>query len=152
MKSTLLNDEFVKKLLIALQADPRASVAELSRQIGLSQTRTAERLRRLEETGVIEGYTVEINREALGVPLLAFIRLTCSGGKYRQFLEYIRTAGYVQECHHLTGGDAFLIKAALVSIEELERIIETLLPYGDPTTSIVLSSPVSRRRMRFPER
>jgi Lrp/AsnC family leucine-responsive transcriptional regulator len=151
VKSTLLNDAFGIKLLKALQASPRASIAELSRQIGLSQTRTAERLRRMEEIGIIEGYSVDLNREALGLPILAYVRLTCSGGRYKSFLEFVRQAPYIQECHHLTGGDAFLIKVALVSIGQLEKVIEAFLPYGDPTTSLVLSSPVARKPLPISE-
>ena len=152
MRSTLLTEEYGEKLLLALQRNPRASIAELSRQIGLSQTRTAERLRRLEEVGVIEGYSVELNREALGLPILAYIRLTCGAGKYRPFLEFIDTAERIHECHHLTGADAFLLRAAVGSIEELERLIETLLPFGDPVTSVVLSSPVRKRPLLVPNR
>ncbi len=150
MKSTLLTDDLGRKLLKALQADPRASVASLSRKIGLSQTRTAERMRRLEEVGIIEGYSVDLNREALGLPILAYVRLTCSGSRYKSFLDFVKRAPYIQECHHLTGGDAFLIKVTVVSIEQLEKVIEAFLPYGDPTTSLVLSSPVARKPLPIP--
>jgi Lrp/AsnC family transcriptional regulator, leucine-responsive regulatory protein len=145
VRSTLLTDSFGRKLLLALQKNPRASIADLSRQIGLSPTRTAERFRRMEEVGIIEGYSVDLNREALGLPILAYVRLTCSGGRYKRFLEFVQDAEYVQECHHLTGGDAFLLKVAAVSMERLEKVIEMLLPFGDPTTSLVLSSPVRGR-------
>ena len=53
----------------------------------------------------------------------------------------------MQECHHLTGGDAFLLKVTVASIGELEKFVEKLLPYGDPITSIVLSSPVARNAL-----
>jgi Lrp/AsnC family leucine-responsive transcriptional regulator len=148
VKSPLLADKTGEKLLLTLQGDPRASIAELSRQIGLSQTRTAERLRRLEESGVIEGYAVVVNREAIGLPLLAFIRLTCRGERYRPFLGFVEGAQQILECHHLTGGEAFLLKVAVAGMEELEKLIETLLPFGEPTTSLVLSSPVRGRAMK----
>jgi Lrp/AsnC family leucine-responsive transcriptional regulator len=132
---------------MALQSDARCSIAELGRQIGLSQTRTAERLRRMEDAGIIQGYTVEIDRDALGLPLMAFIRLTCSGGSYHSFLKFVKSAEQVQECHHLTGGDAFLLKVTVASIGDLEKLVEKLLPYGDPITSIVLSSPVVKNAL-----
>ena len=147
MRSPASFDEYARNLLRALQTNARSSIAELSRQIGLSQTRTAERLRRLEDAGVIQGYTVEIDREALGLPLLAFIRLTCSGNSYHSFLKFVKSAGQVQECHHLTGGDAFLLKVTMASIGDLEKFVERLLPFGDPLTSIVLSSPVARNSL-----
>lgn len=142
VKSTLLTDAYGKKLLLALQQDPRASIADLSRKIGLSQTRTAERLHRMEEAGIIAGYSVELDREALGLPILGYIRLTCSGGQYQRFLSFVKTAAGIQECHHITGGDAFLLKVAVASLDDLEKLIEVLLPFGDPTTSLVLSSPI----------
>ncbi len=147
MKSAVLMDQYGRNLLRALQGDVRASVADLSRQIGLSQTRTAERLRRLEETGIIQGYSVEIDREVLGLPILGFIRFTCSGGNYRKFLEFVKSLEQVEECHHTTGGDAFLLKVSVASMDDLEKLIESLLPFGDPTTSLVLSSPVAKRAL-----
>lgn len=145
MKPSVLMDQYGRNLLKALQGSVRASVADLSRQIGLSQTRTAERLRRLEETGIIQGYSVEIDREVIGLPILGFIRFTCSGGNYRKFLAFVKSLEQVEECHHMTGGDAFLLKVSVASMDDLEKLIESLLPFGDPTTSLVLSSPVAKR-------
>jgi Lrp/AsnC family leucine-responsive transcriptional regulator len=145
MHSSELLDEYARKLLEELQRNARASFAELGRRIGLSPSATAERLRRLEEAGLIRGYSVEIDREALGLPILAIIRMTCDGPRYHPFLKFVKELPEVRECHHVTGGDAFFLQVTTASIEELERIIERLLPYGIPTTSIVLSSPVARR-------
>jgi Lrp/AsnC family leucine-responsive transcriptional regulator len=83
--------------------------------------------------------------EALGFGVTAFIRLTCEGNRYRQFLKFLPTLEPVQECHHLTGGDAFLLRVMLSSMGELEALIESLLPYGSPTTSMVLSTPLERK-------
>ncbi len=145
MDSTIILDEYGIKLLQELQRNARASYAELGRSIGLSPSATAERIRRLEEAGIIRGYSVEIDREALGLPILAIIRMTCDGSRYHPFLKFIRELPEVRECHHITGGDAFFLQVTTASIAELERIIERLLPYGIPTTSIVLSTPVARR-------
>lgn len=140
-----MTDEFDRKLLIELQKDARASYADLGRRIGLSPSATAERLRRLEESGTIRSYTVEIDREALGLPILAIVRMTCDGPRYHPFLKFVKELPEVRECHHVTGGDAFFLQVTAASIAELERVIERLLPYGIPTTSIVLSSPVEQR-------
>src|ERR1035438_9131322 len=87
VESSVLLDEIGRNLLRALQEDARLSFAELGRRIGLSPAATAERLRRLEEAGVITGYRVEIDREALGLPVLAIVRMSCDGAKYRPFLD-----------------------------------------------------------------
>jgi Lrp/AsnC family leucine-responsive transcriptional regulator len=148
IESSVLLDEIGRKLLSALQEDARLSYAELGRRVGLSPAATAERLRRLEEVGIITGYRVELDREALGLPVLAIVRLSCDGVKYRPFLKAVQAMERVTECHHVTGGDAFILKVVAESVEELGRVVEKLLDFGVPTTSIVFSSPVARRALR----
>jgi Lrp/AsnC family transcriptional regulator, leucine-responsive regulatory protein len=144
-ESTEYLDEYSRNLLAALQQDARLSYADLGRRVGLSPSATAERMRRLEEEGIIRGYTVDIDREALGLPVLAYIRMTCDGQRYQPFLKFVHTLSEVRECHHVTGGEAFILQVTTASIAELERTIERLLAYGIPTTSMVLSSPIVRR-------
>ena len=146
MDSTTLLDLNGRKLLDELQNNARLSVAELGRRIGLSPTATGERLRQMEEAGILHGYTVEIDREALGLEVMAFIRMSCGGQNYPRLLDYVQSLEEVRECHHLTGGDDFLLKVTTTSMAHLEALIEALLPYGNPVTSLVLSSPVERRR------
>lgn len=138
-------DEFARNLLIELSRDARASYAELGRRVGLSPSAVAERMRRMEEEGIITGYRAEISRTALGLPILAVIRMTCDGTHYHPFVKFVKTLGEVRVCHHVTGSDAFFLEVATHSLEELERLIERLLPYGIPTTSLVFSSPVTQR-------
>jgi len=128
MDSTALLDSYGRKLLAELQANARLSLAELGRRIGLSPTAAAERLKQMEEAGILRGFTVEIDRESLGLEVMAFIRMSCGGQNYHRLLDYVQTLEEVRECHHLTGGD------------------DLLLPYGTPITSLVLSSPVEHRR------
>jgi Lrp/AsnC family leucine-responsive transcriptional regulator len=146
MDSTGLLDAFGRRLLDELQANARLSLAELGRRIGLSPTATAERLKQMEEVGILHGYTVEIDREALGLEVLAFIRMSCLGQNYHRLIDYVQTLEEVRECHHLTGGDDFLLKVTTTSMADLEALIEALLPYGNPVTSLVLSTPVERRK------
>jgi Lrp/AsnC family leucine-responsive transcriptional regulator len=144
-KSSTLVDVYGRKLINELQADARLSVAELGRRIGLSATATTERMRQMEESGIVRAYTAEIDREALGLTVMAFIRMSCSGQNYHRLLEYVKTLEEVRECHHLTGGDDFLLKVTTTDLAALEALIEALLHYGTPVTSLVLSSPVERR-------
>ena len=146
MDSTALMDGYGRKLLEELQSNARLSIAELGRRIGLSATATAERLRQMEEVGIVRGYSVEIDREALGLDVMAFVRMSCSGGQqYHRLIEYVQTLQEVRECHHLTGGDDLLLKVTTTNMADLEALIEALLPYGNPITSLVFSSPVERR-------
>src|SRR5450432_625708 len=147
-ESSVLLDEIGRNLIRVLQEDARLPFAEIGRRIGLSPAATAERLRRLEEVGVIAGYRVELDRESLGLPIMAIVRMSCDGTKYRPFLKAVKGLENVVECHHVAGGDAFILKVVAASVVELERLVEKLLDFGVPTTSIVLSSPVERRELR----
>src|ERR1700757_1118718 len=138
-------DEFSLNLLIELARDARASYAELGRRVGLSPSAVVERMRRMEEEGIIEGYAAAINPAALGLSVLAVVRMTCDGTHYHPFLKFVKTLPEVRVCHHVTGADAFFLEVATRSLEELEQLIERLLPYGIPTTSLVFSSPVARQ-------
>jgi Lrp/AsnC family transcriptional regulator, leucine-responsive regulatory protein len=133
-----------RKILAELAADARLPFAELGRRVGLSPSATAERVRQLESSGLLRGYRADIDLEAIGFSLTAFVRMTCDGTRYRPFLKFLPSLDAVQECHHLTGGDAFLLRVVLPSVAQLEDLIEKLLPYGTPTTSVVLSSPLKR--------
>ena len=146
MDSTALMDVYGRKLLNELQGNSRLSLAELGRRIGLSSTATAERLKQMEEAKILQGYTIEIDREALGLEVMAFIRMSCGGQNYYRLLEFVHTLEEVRACHHLTGGDDFLLKVIITSMADLEALIEALLLYGNLVTSLVLSSPVEHRK------
>ena len=91
---------------------------------------------------------MEIDSEALGLPILAMVRMSCDGAKYRPFLKAVKAMEGVIECHHVAGGDAFIMKVVAGSVAELGRVVEKLLDFGVPTTSIVFSSPVERRELK----
>ncbi len=146
MDSTALLDSYGRIILSELQENARISTAELARRVGLSPTATAERLRQMEENSLVRSYTIEIDRESLGLEVLAFIRMSCAGQNYRRFIDYVQPLEEVRECHHLTGGDDFLLKVTTNNMANLEALIEALLAYGTPVTSLVLSSPVEHRR------
>jgi Lrp/AsnC family leucine-responsive transcriptional regulator len=144
-----LIDDIARNLLDELQKDARLSYAELGRRAGLSPSATAERLRHLEEAGVIRGYRADIDPTSLGLTVAAIIRMSCDGEQYRRFLAFLDNCEEVRECHHVTGGDALMIKVLVGSIEELEHLVMKFLRFGVPTTSIVLSSPLTRNEYRL---
>ena len=130
------------RILHELQHDARLSYSELGARVGLSPPAVAERMRRLEEAGVITGYRAEVDAAKLGLPITAFIRCTSAGP---QVGVMARQSPEVLECHRITGSDAFILKVVVASVAHLEAVIDRLLPYGQPTTSLVLSSPVPAR-------
>jgi Lrp/AsnC family leucine-responsive transcriptional regulator len=144
-----LIDEIARKILEELQRDARISYAELGRRVGLSPSATAERLRNLEDAGIIRGYRVDIDPASLGLGVSAIIRMACDGEQYRRLVAFLETCEEVRECHHVTGSDALMVKVLVGSIEELEQMVMQFLRFGVPTTSIVLSSPLARHSFQL---
>jgi Lrp/AsnC family transcriptional regulator, leucine-responsive regulatory protein len=137
-------DELDRRIIAELQAAPRLRVAELARRVALSGPAVAERLRRLEDTGVLS-YHAEVSPRALGYTMCAIVRISPSGGGLRLIPEIARDTPAVTECHRITGEDCYFMKVYLRSVDELEPILDRFTPYGRTTTSIVHSSPVPPR-------
>ncbi|MFD4375518.1 Lrp/AsnC family transcriptional regulator [Streptomyces sp. NPDC058486] len=133
------------RILDALQAQGRASYAELARAVSMSPSAVTERVRRLEEAGVITGYTAVVDHERLGLPILAFVRLRYPTGNYKPFHDLVAVTPEVLEAHHVTGDDCFVIKVAARSMRHLEEISGKIGTLGSVTTSVVYSSPLPRR-------
>lgn len=140
-------DSVGRKLLRAMQENARLSFSELGRRAGLSAPAVAERVRKLEELEIVTGYHAEVNPAALGYGVTAFIRLTTTTDKYLRVLELAQRLSEIRECHHVTGGEAFILKVLATSIPHLESLIAQLSVYGATSTSIVLSSPVRKHRL-----
>ena len=138
-------DDIDRKVLTELQQDARVSYAELGRRVGLTTPAVIERVRKLEDAGVITGYRAEIDTAKVGLPITAFVRMSITGVDYSHIIEVAEQSNEVLECHRGTGGDSFIMKVAVSSVEHLQHIIDKLTPYGITTTAIVLSSPVKRR-------
>lgn len=137
-------DETSWQLLQALQEDARLSYAELGRRVSLSPPAVAERVRKMEEIGIITGYRVEINAEKIGLPITALIALNTTPQQYPQVITLMNNLAEIQFCHHVTGNSSFIIGANVSSIAHLEKLIEQLSQHGQTTTSIVLSSPIKK--------
>ncbi|MBS1768646.1 MAG: Lrp/AsnC family transcriptional regulator [Acidobacteria bacterium] len=138
-------DEIDQKVLHILQEDARTSYAELGRQVGLTTPSVIERVRKLEDSKIITGYRAEIDTSRVGLPILAFVRMSITGVDYSHIIEVAESSNEVLECHRGTGEDSFIMKIAVSSVEHLQDVIDLLTPYGITTTTIVLSSPVKRR-------
>ncbi len=140
-----LLDETGWRLLRELQEDARLSYAELGRRVGLSLPAVAERVRKMEEAGIITGYRAEIDPAKIGLPISAFIRLR-PGGRlgHQRVRALIVELPEVAACYHVAGSDAFILQLAVPSIEHLEGVIERLGSYGQAATSIVLSTVLKR--------
>jgi Lrp/AsnC family leucine-responsive transcriptional regulator len=135
------------RILEALQNDGRASYAELARAVAMSPSAVTERVRRLEEAGVISGYSAVIDHDRIGLPILAFVRLRYPHGNYKPFHDLLATTPEVLEAHHVTGDDCFVMKVTARSMRHLEQVAGRIASLGSVTTSVVYSSPLSRRAL-----
>jgi len=145
-----LLDRINCRLLIELQADPRLPMTELGRRVGMSSPAVTERVRRLEEVGVIRGYRLDVDPAALGLPLTAFIRVRPNPGQLPKVAELAQAIPEVAECHRITGEDCFIVKVHLPAMDQLDRILDRFLLLGTTTTSIVQSTPVPLRPPPLP--
>src|SRR5258708_26826588 len=133
-----------------LQA-PALTLSKLGRGVGWPPPAVTERVRRLEETGVIRGYRLELNPVALGLPITAYVRIRPNPGQLPRVAELAQQIPEVVECHRITGEDCFILKVYIPAIDQLDRLLDTFLLYGSTTTSIIQSSPVPLRPPPLPE-
>ncbi len=134
-----------EKILEILTTDARVSVTELARLVSMSGPSVSERIKRLEEAGVITDYTVNINYKAIGLSIAAWLRIRPIAGQLKNVVEVLKTIPEIVECDRITGEDCFIARAYVGSMEELEMVIDQILPYAMTNTSIIQSSPVKRR-------
>lgn len=141
-------DDINLELLDLLQEDGRMSYRELGERVGLTPPAVTERIRKLEELGVITGYRAVVDYEALGFPLLCIIRLNAPRGA-EGVDDEIRAIPEVIEANRVTGSESHVIRARVRTTEHLELLLHHVWSHGDSVTNIVTSSPVPRRPMHL---
>src|SRR5947207_15446157 len=146
LENERLFDETGWHILEALQENARLSFSELGQRVGLSSPAVAERVRRMEDAGIITGYRAEVNTAKIGYPITAIIRISNSPGeRCTRLTASTQEIPEVLECHRVTGSDSLIMKIMASSVEHLEALIDQFSAHGQLTTSIVLSTPVKRR-------
>lgn len=138
-----------RKIIGELAADGRVSLAELGRRVSLSSPAVAERVQRLERSGVITGYHAEIDPRMLGYQLTAIVRIKPAPGQLPRIPELAAAIPEIGECHRITGEDCFYLKVFLRSIDDLGPLLDRFLVYGETTTSLINASPIPRRNPPF---
>jgi len=135
-----LLDNIGKKIVNTLQKNARISFSDLGRKVGLSTPAATERVRKLEDAGVILGYHAVVDTAKVGFPVSAFIHLTTPVQHYPKVTSFMEDQDEALECHHISGEESFIIKVVVPSVEHLESLVGKLSPFGQTKTSIVLSS------------
>jgi Lrp/AsnC family leucine-responsive transcriptional regulator len=145
-------DEIGWRILCELQENARLTFAELGRRVGLSIPAVTERVRRMEDAGIITGHRTEVNLAKVGLPITAFIRLSLVGDVSPRLVALFKETAEIFECYRVTGGDSFIFQAHVASVAHLEALIDKFVPFGTTTTTIVLSTVVARRTVEPPKK
>ena len=151
LRETRALDEVNVRLLTELHGNPRLSMSELARRVGMSAPAVTERVQRLERLGVIAGFRMDVDPAAIGMPVTAIVRIRPGPGQLPKITEAARNTPQVVECYRITGEDCFLMKIHGPTIGELEEILDRFLLFGQTTTSIVVSTPVPLRPLPLPD-
>ncbi|OZI25375.1 AsnC family transcriptional regulator [Bordetella genomosp. 7] len=138
-------DGIDRRLLEMLAANARVTTAQLARQVGMSPPSVADRVRRLEEAGILRGYTVDVDPVALGYTLTAIVRIRPLPGQLRKVEKLIAGIGQFVECDKVTGDDCFIARLLLQSISQLDAVLDRINECAQTNTAIVKATTVRRR-------
>ena len=146
---TLQNDRQLDgvgwQLLKLLQENARQSFRQIGEVIGLTAPAAAERVRRLEDAGIVVGYRAEIDLSKVGLPIMAFVHLSSNSQQSQRFRAVVLDMPQIIECHCVTGSESYILKVAAASVHHLEHLLMDLSGYGEVRTSVVLSSQITSR-------
>ncbi|MBB2894074.1 Lrp/AsnC family transcriptional regulator [Flexivirga oryzae] len=144
-------DEVNLRILAALHRDPRLSMSALARAVGLSAPTVTQRVRRMEEAGIITGFSMLVDPAALGLPVTGLVRVRPGPGQLPKLIELAQSHPQVSACDRITGEDCVILRVHAATVEGLEGVLDRLLLFGQTTTSIVVSQPVAPRPLPLPE-
>lgn len=147
-----LLDDLGWSILKALQTNARMSFSELGRRVGLSAPAVADRVQKMEEAGIIQGYRAIIAPDKIGLPILSIVHLQVERDQFKEAIDKLNGLPEVLECHRTTGTSSLIIKVAVASIAHMETLLNEMLSLGEPVSSLVLSSPIQERIFEKPNR
>jgi len=130
-------------ILQSLQKNARDSFANIGRKVGLTPPAVAERIKKMEDLGIINGYKAIISHTETGYQLKAMITLRAFMGKLKPFLEAVKTFEEVVNCYRITGNENIIMEVVFKDQFHLEKFIDKLIQYGETRTHIILSEVVS---------
>ena len=138
MKLDVLN----QKILSCLQQNSRQTNTEIARNVGISSPAIAERIRKMEDAGIIKGYKTKVSSFELGYQLRAIVTMRAFMGKLKPFLSKVSSFPEIVNCYRITGNENIVMEVVLENQKHLERFIDQLITYGETKTQIILSSVV----------
>lgn len=141
-------DKLNWQILQLLQTNARMSNAEIGRKVGLSSPAVAERIKKMEDLGVIRGFRTEVDHSAAGYQLKAIITVRAFMGKLKPFLDKVRELPEILNCYRITGNENIIMEVVFLDQQHMERFIDQLIAYGETRTHIVLSRVVESRAIQ----
>jgi Lrp/AsnC family transcriptional regulator, leucine-responsive regulatory protein len=145
-----LLDRVNLSILSELMTDPGVATRELARRVGMSAPAVAERMLRLKDGGVIQRHWLEVDTQAIGLPVTAFVRVRPMPGGLQKVIRLAQGTPEIVECHRVTGEDCLIMKVVAGSIAELESLLDRFLAFGNTSSAVVVSSPVPLRNPPLP--
>lgn len=139
-------DELDHQILHALQKNARIPVKEIARQVSLTGPAVSSRIRKMEQDGVICGYTTILHEPEASTQVDALISVSVEPGARDPFLEDLTQIASVQQCFHVTGSHSYIVKVRCQNMDSLEHLITRLQRTGPTSTQIILSTPLDRTR------
>ncbi|MDD7884950.1 Lrp/AsnC family transcriptional regulator [Flavivirga sp. 57AJ16] len=136
------------KILRCLQENARLSNAEIGRRVGVSSPAVSERIKKMEDLGVIEGHKTIVSPLEVGYQLKAIITLRAFMGKLKPFLEKVKAYDEVVNCYRITGDENIVMEVVLKNQKHMESFIDQLIVYGESKTHIVLSDVVKQKEIK----
>ena len=140
----LLNEQILK----CLQENARQSNAEIGRKVGISSPAVSERIKKMEDLGVITGFTTMVSSYEMGYQLKAIITLRAFMGKLKPFLTKVTVMDEVVNCYRITGNENIVMEVVLRNQKHLEEFIDQIISYGESKTQIVLSQVVKNNSIK----
>ncbi len=138
------------RILEILQKRGRASYAEIGREVGLSAPAVTERVQRMEEAGIINGYQAVVDPEKLGYAIQTIISLQVNRDYFTPTIKKLEAMPEVLDCYRTTGTSALILIAAFTSMQHMQEVLDELLQMGEPVSSIVLSHPIRQKAIKEP--
>ncbi|HCS11049.1 MAG TPA: Lrp/AsnC family transcriptional regulator [Clostridiales bacterium] len=137
-------DQTDLKIISILQNNGRITMKELAKAVSLSPPAAAERVKKLEDTSVIQRYIAVINNDKIGKPISVLINASIKPENQEDFLKFAENSEEIVKCHHVTGPHSMIIKAHLREMKHLEELVREIQSYGNTETYIIMSSPIDR--------
>jgi len=140
-------DQTDSKIISILQTEGRISMKELGKIVALSPPAVAERVKRLEDSGIIERYKAVVNNVKVGKPICVLINASIKPEKQENFLDFANKSEEIVECHHVTGPHSMIMKAYLREMSHLEELVGKIQFFGNTETFIIMSSPIEDKEI-----